>query len=235
MSEPEKNTNVAWNSWDVFYILVFVFFINTLVKYLGDQMGMDFQNALTGGIMQLLLSFIPIIAIVIYLKIIYNPPILKSLGLNIPKDKLKSYIIGGINISFLILISSMIVMIGFSLFNQAPLTNPYENYSIENLRVISILAILISPLYEEIVFRGFMQPAFCKTFGNIPGIFGVAIIFSLLHYQYLSYPHALMVIFILSLILGFARWHFGSTVPGIIGHLLNNVYATMSLFLGGHA
>jgi uncharacterized protein len=232
MDETQNKKQVPWNVWDVIYVIILVFFLNILVAYLFKLAGLELENVFHSGILQVTLSTVPVLVIFIFVKFIRKSSILTSLRLEMPREKLKRYFIGGFNISVLILLTSLIVTNVMVYFTGSPPENPYEKFSVEKLRMISVLAILLSPILEEIFFRGFMQPAFSQALGNFNGIIVVALIFSLLHQQYLGYPHAMAILVSLSLILGISRWYFDSTVPGIIGHLLNNVYATLSVFMG---
>ena len=107
--------------------------------------------------------------------------------------------------------------------------NPYVNLPVEKLRIISLLAIFIAPVVEEIFFRGFMQPALIKTAGPFGGILITALIFGISHSQYLNYSVALVAVIAIGIILGVTRYYTNSVMPGIFAHLLNNLFAALSL------
>lgn len=224
------NNKVPWTIWDAIYIGFFVFFLSILVASIAHHFSIDPSNPLLVTSVQVFLPIMAIISVLFYVRFIYKAPVLDSLGLRITGANFKKYLFSGILLSFLILFSAMLISFITIVFTNRPMENPYENFSTEQLKIISILSILIAPIFEELYFRGFMQPAACKVIGNIPGTIFVAIVFALIHQQYLQYPAALMIIVCLALILGFARLYYNSTIPCIIGHMLNNVYATIWIF-----
>lgn len=183
---------------------------------------------------QVLSTLIPIIIIFIAIKYLYKASILETLGLKITRDNFTKYLNYGILLSFLIFLCSFLISIIMPIITQQPLDNPYAKYSVEELKIISLLSIIFAPIFEEIFFRGFLQPAACQAIGNIKGTIVISVLFALLHHQYANHLTALAIIINLSLILGFARLYFDSVVPGIIGHLLNNLYASISILMGSY-
>lgn len=91
------------------------------------------------------------------------------------------------------------------------------------LSVITVFAVVLGPLFEELVFRGFVQ-----------SVVGVAItsgIFALLHgaqnqwiWQYL------VVMFLVGIVLGMARQWSGSTVASLSLHMGFNLTALLAAF-----
>ncbi|MGD9581343.1 MAG: lysostaphin resistance A-like protein, partial [Vampirovibrionia bacterium] len=221
-----------WKIWDAVYIIIFTFFVGLLIAALLNYFNVDRTNTLIFGLIQIIIPIISISCVLFCVKYIYKQPILESLGLVITRENLYKYIKAGVIISILIYFSSLIISLISINITGEPLENPYKDFDYEQIKMISIIAILIAPLIEEIFFRGFMQPAACQAIGDIPGVLIVSAVFALSHQQYMQYPAAIAIILSLSLILGFSRLYFKSTVPGIIGHLLNNIYATLWIFAG---
>ena len=44
----------------------------------------------------------------------------------------------------------------------------------------------------------------------------------------------MLTIFALAMIFGLSRLYFKSTIPGIFGHLLNNLFASIAIFSGAY-
>ena len=92
----------------------------------------------------------------------------------------------------------------------------------------ALLLLIVAPISEELLFRGFLLSALHKT----PiGFWGASVItsggWSLIHY---SYPiHAILTIFILGISLSVALWRSGSIWTCILLHGLFNAYYVLLL------
>jgi membrane protease YdiL (CAAX protease family) len=87
---------------------------------------------------------------------------------------------------------------------------------------LSFMALVVLPaILEEIMFRGFMFPAFIRRFGVIGGAVGSSLLFGVAHMQ----PNIVVYTVILGLILCFLYRKLGSIWPGIGLHMLNNYLA----------
>jgi membrane protease YdiL (CAAX protease family) len=83
--------------------------------------------------------------------------------------------------------------------------------------------VILAPLQEELVFRGFLYRGFCAGFGHLPTILLTAGAWALLHAQYEWY--FVVQIFILGLYFGWLRWRTGSTLVTFVVHALINATA----------
>lgn len=111
----------------------------------------------------------------------------------------------------------------------APLASPYEDFSREALHATAWAGLLLAPWVEECAFRGVLQPALAA---HVPmaGAIGIsATLFALSHALYADAPLALASVWALGLWFGWLRAHTGSLWPGILGHLLNNALAAITL------
>jgi len=79
------------------------------------------------------------------------------------------------------------------------------------------IAVLIGPLCEEVVFRGFLQPLLVQNFHERGGIALSAFIFAILHGT-----HALLPLFALSLFLGWLQVQTHRIAAPFTVHALNN-------------
>lgn len=95
--------------------------------------------------------------------------------------------------------------------------------------VLTLLALaVITPIAEEIFFRGFLMKGLVNRWGVAPGIIASAAIFAGLHFQ----PPVLVPVFITGLLLGSLYWQTGSLWPGILVHAAQNLIATLGIILG---
>ncbi|MFT5079952.1 MAG: membrane protease YdiL (CAAX protease family) [Planctomycetota bacterium] len=80
-----------------------------------------------------------------------------------------------------------------------------------------LLATIVGPTLEEVLFRGLVQPLATQSQGAIPGILITSIFFGAIHGSVAFLP-----VFGLSLVLGYLRHRSGSLLPAIVGHCLWN-------------
>lgn len=87
------------------------------------------------------------------------------------------------------------------------------------LPVIGVFAVVLGPVFEELVFRGFLQPLLTARWGSLAGIGLSSAAFSLLHgaqnqwlWQYL------LLLFLAGLAFGIVRQRTGSTAAACLLH-----------------
>ncbi len=111
-----------------------------------------------------------------------------------------------------------------------PFNSVFLNAKIIGNIVIVFAVLFIAPFTEEIVFRGFLYPAFNRYMGVAPAIVATSFLFTLAHYPQMSDEWGfLTVIFVLSLVITYARAKTGSTWVAIIMHF---IYNTVSICVG---
>ncbi len=92
-----------------------------------------------------------------------------------------------------------------------------------DLFAIGIAAFTFGPLFEEIIFRGFLQPLFVKAIGPAAGILATSILFALPHgAQYGWHWELVLIITIAGLVFGVVRWRAQSTTASTIAHATYN-------------
>lgn len=100
-----------------------------------------------------------------------------------------------------------------------------------DLILIGIAAFTFGPLFEELIFRGFLQPLFIRGMGVAGGILATSLLFALPHGpQYGWHWQHLLIIIVAGSIFGVIRWRAGSTTASTIAHAAYNgflVVATM--------
>lgn len=223
----ENAKNVPWKISDVVFTYVLIFALSIMAIGLIILSGIDADNSIFPAILQIILSAITVSVIYFIVTKKYNYSFIEAFGFYF--NKTPKYLGQGIFVAFVLVISTTLVSYTFTQLLGIERQNPYINISEEKLRIISVLAIFIAPVVEEIFFRGFMQPAIIKSIGTFGGIFITALIFGLSHSQYLDYSTALVAVTVIGLILGITRYYTGSVMPGIFAHLLNNLFAALSL------
>jgi len=90
--------------------------------------------------------------------------------------------------------------------------------------LFGILVVLLGPLCEEIVFRGFMMPLFIRTMGVALGIIFTAVLFGCAHgYEYAWSWRHIVLISTAGLVFGWARHKTGSTTAAAFMHSTFNL------------
>ncbi len=102
------------------------------------------------------------------------------------------------------------------------------------LPVVAAFAVVLGPLFEELVFRGFLQPLF-QRWGQWPGLLLTSALFSLLHgaqnewlWQYL------LLLFFAGLAFGLVRQSTNSTAAAFLLHMGFNLTPLTSSILQQH-
>ena len=101
--------------------------------------------------------------------------------------------------------------------------------------LLAAFAILVAPLMEEIVFRGFLFPGLARWMGVVPSILITASAFTLLHGSQLGYSWApLLLIFVVGLVLTVTRAVTKSVATCVIIHMAYNFALMAQTFIFTH-
>jgi CAAX protease family protein len=95
------------------------------------------------------------------------------------------------------------------------------------LPLVLISFVILGPLQEELVFRGFLYRGFAPAFGAAPAIVLTSALWAVIHVQYKWFFVA--EIFALGLAFGWARWKSGSTILPFLLHAMVNGAALLSV------
>ena len=92
-----------------------------------------------------------------------------------------------------------------------------------------VAIIVVAPIGEEVIFRGFLYRGLAKPGFEIHAIGGIALAWALLHIQYDWFGMA--QIFLAGLVLGWFRWASGSTLLTIAMHVLINLESMLETWI----
>jgi membrane protease YdiL (CAAX protease family) len=97
--------------------------------------------------------------------------------------------------------------------------------------LIGVIGIGIAvPIFEEMLFRGWLYGRIDSLWGPTVAIISTSILFTLVHMQYSA--STLLVLFVFSLILGMSRYRSGSIWVPIILHCMNNTTGALLVYGG---
>jgi membrane protease YdiL (CAAX protease family) len=92
------------------------------------------------------------------------------------------------------------------------------------LPIVSLFAVVVGPLFEELFFRGFLQPLLAAHWGSWLGLLGASAGFSLLHGAQTEWHwQYLVILFLVGFVLGRARQKTGSTAAAFMLHMGYNL------------
>ena len=86
--------------------------------------------------------------------------------------------------------------------------------------------VIIAPIVEETIFRGFMLPAFARRFGIVPAAIFTSLLFGAIHWQL----NVGIITFIMGLLLSWLYYATRSLWPAIMFHSLKNLLAFVLIF-----
>jgi membrane protease YdiL (CAAX protease family) len=92
-----------------------------------------------------------------------------------------------------------------------------------------LAVVLIGPIGEEIMFRGFLYRGWVRPGSLVTPILTITVLWSAMHLQYDWF--GITQVFLIGLVLGWLRWRSGSTSLTIALHVLVNLEATIETFI----
>lgn len=123
------------------------------------------------------------------------------------------------------LATALMVAILSAVFKLQEMEMPMNEFirSDADLILIGIAAFTFGPLFEEMMFRGFLQPLVTKSLGAPVGIVLCALLFALPHGPQYGWHWQLMVIITAAgSVFGYIRWKAASTTAATIAHSAYN-------------
>ena len=120
------------------------------------------------------------------------------------------------------------------LLHTPQVNSPIEEFtkSPGALLFIVVLAVSAAPFFEELFFRGFLQPLLSRTFGTIIGVLLTAMLFGALHLsEYSMVWQYGLAITLVGVALGYVRVRSNSLIPSTIMHACFNSVSVVALLL----
>jgi membrane protease YdiL (CAAX protease family) len=115
--------------------------------------------------------------------------------------------------------------------DKMPIQEVLKNRS--SAMLLMAMAVLVAPLVEETVFRGYLYPLFARSFGIVPGILLTGVLFGLMHGAQLAWTWGIVGLLILvGIIFTFARAHTGTVLASFLLHLGYNSMITLATIIG---
>ena len=216
--------NPVWNGWDVLLIagLTFIVMVVAQLVVLVAAHAVAYPNLTLGEVAQKpililvsqLLVYIPVaVCMVAIVECKYHAAFWSAIRWNWPRSEWKLLALG----------AGMLFVLSFlqGLFPM-PKDTPFEHLfdRPRDAYLLSIIAVSIGPLMEELFFRGFMYPVLARRIGVAWGIILTALPFGLIHLpQYGWAWGAALVIFLVGVICGVVRAVTKSVAASFLVHV----------------
>ncbi|MGB8475874.1 MAG: CPBP family glutamic-type intramembrane protease [Candidatus Acidiferrum sp.] len=124
---------------------------------------------------------------------------------------------------FLLAGSGLSILVSLSTLRMQPPENvPIEElFRYKNTALLFMaMAVLVAPLVEETVFRGYLYPLLAKSFGVASGVIITGILFGLMHGAQLGWTWGLvLVLIVVGVVFTFVRARTGSVFASFLLHL----------------
>jgi len=120
---------------------------------------------------------------------------------------------------------------------QTPENTPIEQvFKYKQTAILFIItAVLVAPLAEETIFRGYLYPMFARWFGVVPSIVVTGVLFGLMHGPQLGGAKSLIVIMsLVGIIFTAVRAQTGTVFASYLMHLGYNSLIAVSVLLATH-
>jgi membrane protease YdiL (CAAX protease family) len=131
---------------------------------------------------------------------------------------------------------SVVVSLGSVLFppkKDLPIESLFQDRSTTFL--FMLIAVLLAPVVEETIFRGYIYPVIGRSFGKLWGIVATGTLFGLLHAGQLwgGWGQIILLVFV-GIALTFARAVSRNVLPGFIIHTSYNSVQVIGLLIATH-
>jgi len=147
-------------------------------------------------------------------------PIRESLGL--ARLRLRDIPLGVAAALVLTFVLPGIIALIHQLIGSWPWPTPDQPLSGPMMALLSLEAIIIAPLAEELIFRGLMYRSLESSLGNVVALLITALTFGLIHKLYgYGWDHVAMAAFV-GLGLGSLRWLTGGIAASFVCHAILN-------------
>lgn len=154
------------------------------------------------------------LALRVTLSMRYHQPVFRSLGWRPSNLNPGIAMVGGAILAFAV---SLVA----SVLHTPKVPSPIDQFVKTPLDLVlfAILAVTVAPLFEELFFRGFLQPLLSRSFGVAAGVVLTAIIFGSLHAPEYSWAwQYALAVSLAGVVFGWVRERTKSIIPSTIMH-----------------
>ena len=176
---------------------------------------------------QVVLYVLIYLALWFIFRVKYGRPMWRSLGWLRSKIPLWASLLGGVGLSV------FVGVVGAAL-RTPQIPSPFDKFMQGPfwIAVFGLFAVLLGPVTEEVIFRGFIQPLLSRSLGITAGILLTALVFGALHLpEYSDVWQYMVLITVVGFCLGWVRAIGQSLIPAAVMHAgFNAVFFFTELF-----
>jgi hypothetical protein len=228
--KPEPEREPFWDYVDVL-LIIGLLFASIVVAELLVMGWAYFHPKLKNDLTELALPLQFVAYALVYFcfflvfKLRYHRPVFESLGWRKTGYSLLAAGFGGVLLAFAIGVVA-------SFIHTPKVATPFDDLvkTPLSMALLALTAVVLAPLFEEMVFRGFLQPLLSRTLGVGLGIVLTAALFGGLHaseYQFAwQYVAAITTV---GIALGILRAKTNSIIPGTVMHGCFNAVSVVGL------
>ncbi len=126
-----------------------------------------------------------------------------------------------------------ILLIGLGQFLPIPRHLPIDRFfqTAREASIMTVIAVTLAPLMEELFFRAFLYPVLARKLGTVVAILLTSAMFGLLHGAQLGYSWAVLIIFLVGMVLTTVRAITKSVASSFLVHVGYNGTLSALLFV----
>ncbi|MBV9300623.1 MAG: CPBP family intramembrane metalloprotease [Acidobacteriaceae bacterium] len=232
---PSPPRDPVWNYTDLLLLMGFIAASAALIVLASGvlvALRPDLRDDPTPLLLPVQLAFYALVYLGLHftLSIRYGRAVFSALGWRRVRMNLGVVALGGAALAFVISLLA-------SLLHTPQVPSPLDRFlkSPVNLALFSILAVTLAPLFEELLFRGFLQPLLSRTFGLFAGILITAALFGSLHAPEYSWAWQYVVaVSLAGAVFGWIRARTNSIIPSTLMHSSYNFVFVVALIATKH-
>jgi len=234
---PPKVEDPPWSGWDVLMLIAVTigasFLLSlgvvTLVWVLiyKTKSWVDVARIPEVVLLAQLLAYVVVLFVMYRLVRIRAGAFWQALRWNWPRERWIGFLLGG-GVLFFVLAS-------LGRFLPIPKNLPIDQFfqTGREAAIMSIFAVTVAPLMEELFFRGFLYPVLARRLGMFGGILLTSLAFGLLHGGQLKYSWAaVLIIFLVGVALTTVRALTKSVAASFLLHVGYNGALSLLMFIG---
>jgi len=216
---PSRDSRAFWNFEDLALFLGAIlpaWLLGTMVVRFGRSLapGAFSNNAVRALAFQSAIYALLVGALYMVITFLYRRPFWQSMGWVAPERGKWWCIFGGPAVAIGLSVLGVVL-------RTPPIPTPVESLisGRGSLFLVAFFAVVLGPVFEELLFRGFLQPLLQRPLGAWPAIVLTAAGFALLHGQEYQWVwQQLLVVGLAGMAFGYARYKTGSTAAGALLH-----------------
>ena len=232
---PEPPRDPVWNGWDVLLIAV-VAVLSLIVMQVLVLVGAkeliyphsSWKEVAQKAVLAILAQFFAYIPVAFFMVALvegkYHVRFWLAIRWNWPRSQWMMLGLGALVLLSLNFLGHFLPMPQSTPFEEL-FSRPRDAY------LMSVFAITLGPLMEELFFRGFLYPVLARRLGLPIAVFFTALGFAALHGAQLQFSWGpVLVIFLVGVVLTMVRAKTNSVAAGVLIHMAYNGTITVAMF-----